>query len=162
MAAIIGNGDTMDAAQDSFISSTYWTEGIGPAAALATIRKLQVHDVPVHLAEIGTMVSSGWHDLTKKHDLPFHVGGRPQPPLLKIDHPQATALATIMTTLMLDYGFLASLRFYPMFAHTEFHVHRYLESLDCVFEEMAEAIRKNDIDQRLQTPVKHTGFTRLN
>ena len=39
MAAIIGKGSVMDAAQKTFISSTYWTERIGPAAALATIRK---------------------------------------------------------------------------------------------------------------------------
>ena len=39
MAAIIGNCNVMEAAQDTFISSTYWTERTGPVAALATIRK---------------------------------------------------------------------------------------------------------------------------
>ncbi|HOF42835.1 MAG TPA: aminotransferase class III-fold pyridoxal phosphate-dependent enzyme, partial [Candidatus Moranbacteria bacterium] len=40
MAAILGKSQVMRAAQDSFISSTYWTERIGPAAALATIKKM--------------------------------------------------------------------------------------------------------------------------
>src|SRR5262249_9653500 len=38
MAAVIGRKRIMDAVQRSFISSTYWTEGVGPAAGLATIR----------------------------------------------------------------------------------------------------------------------------
>src|SRR5690606_26455486 len=41
MAAILGKRAVMDAAQRTFVSSTYWTEGIGPAAAIATIKKLR-------------------------------------------------------------------------------------------------------------------------
>ncbi len=54
MAAIIGRAKAMQAAQESFISSTYWTEGVGPTAALATIRKMQQVDVPTHVAAIGS------------------------------------------------------------------------------------------------------------
>ena len=39
MAAIIGKGDVMEVVQDTFISSTYWTERVGPTAALATDKK---------------------------------------------------------------------------------------------------------------------------
>ncbi|MDC0937009.1 aminotransferase class III-fold pyridoxal phosphate-dependent enzyme, partial [Pirellulales bacterium] len=46
MAAILGVRTVMQAAQESFISSTMWTDGVGPAAALATLRKFQQHDVP--------------------------------------------------------------------------------------------------------------------
>src|SRR5205823_11104627 len=53
MAAIIGKSDVMEAAQRTFISSTYWTERIGPTAALATIRKHRAHDVASHLIRIG-------------------------------------------------------------------------------------------------------------
>ncbi|MGH9345269.1 MAG: aminotransferase class III-fold pyridoxal phosphate-dependent enzyme, partial [Terriglobia bacterium] len=49
MAAVIGKGSVMQAAQESFISSTYWTERIGPAAALATIRKHRRCDVSKQL-----------------------------------------------------------------------------------------------------------------
>ncbi|TWT60766.1 3-aminobutyryl-CoA aminotransferase [Rubinisphaera italica] len=41
MAAVIGNDETMSAAQKSFISSAYWTEGIGPAAAVAAVSKMK-------------------------------------------------------------------------------------------------------------------------
>ena len=54
IGAIIGNRDTMQAAQSSFISSTFWTEGVGPAAAVACVRKMMKHDVPSHLKQIGS------------------------------------------------------------------------------------------------------------
>ena len=39
MAAVIGTVAAMSGANGSFISSTYWTESVGPVAALATLRK---------------------------------------------------------------------------------------------------------------------------
>ncbi|MGZ7068533.1 MAG: aminotransferase class III-fold pyridoxal phosphate-dependent enzyme [Methanobacterium sp.] len=46
MAAIIGKHDVMNASQDSFISSTYWTERIGPTASIATINKMKEKNMP--------------------------------------------------------------------------------------------------------------------
>ena len=43
----------MEAAQTSFISSTMWTERIGPTAALATIKKHQNVDASRHLQAVG-------------------------------------------------------------------------------------------------------------
>jgi len=63
MAAIIGRRRVMDAAQNSFISSTYWTEGVGPAAALATIRKLRDVGIAVHTSRIGGLMRDGWKGL---------------------------------------------------------------------------------------------------
>lgn len=41
MAAIIGTEKAMNSAHESFISSTYWTERVGPAAALAVLKKME-------------------------------------------------------------------------------------------------------------------------
>ena len=37
IAAVVGRGDIMEAAQGSWISSTFWTDRIGPTAALAAL-----------------------------------------------------------------------------------------------------------------------------
>ena len=60
MGAIIGNAATMEAAQTSFISSAYWTEGIGPAASVACIEKMKKLDLPSHLKKIGQYFLFGW------------------------------------------------------------------------------------------------------
>ena len=41
ITAVVGTRNTMEAAQKSFISSTFWTERIGPAAALKTLEVMK-------------------------------------------------------------------------------------------------------------------------
>jgi len=161
IGAVMGKAETMEAAQRSFISSTFWTEGVGPAAALACVRKMRRIDVPAHLARIGSLVRTGWAELGAKHGLPVKVGGRPGMNLLAFDHPESAALLTLMTARMLKRGFFATGGFNPMFAHEPHHVALYLAALDKVFAELAEAIAKSDIASRIGGPVKHTGFARL-
>ena len=161
IGAVIGTAEVMQAAQSSFISSTFWTEAIGPAAALACVRKLQRVDVPAHLARIGNQVTEGWRSLGEKHQLPLLFPGRPHAALLGFNHPQAAALTTLMTARMLKHGYLACGAFNAMLAHQPRHVDAYLGALDEVFAELAEAIKSDDIESRIGGPVKHSGFARL-
>jgi len=161
MGAVIGNEDTMAAAQESFISSAYWTEGVGPAAGVATIKKLMRIDVPAHLRHIGQRVLDGWTKLGAEHKLPVKAGGRPEMTVLAFDHAKQPALLTLMTARMLAKGFLAAAPFNPMLAHEDRHVDAYLAALDGVFGEMALGLKKDDLETRIGGPVKHTGFARL-
>ena len=56
IAAMIGTGAVMRASQDSFISSTNWTERVGPTAALAVLEKHERLDVSSRLMELGSQV----------------------------------------------------------------------------------------------------------
>ncbi len=161
IAAVVGRGNVMDAAQDSFISSTYWTEGVGPAAALATIRKMQRIDVRAHIARIGTMLRGGIIELAQKHGLPLSSFGPPPLPCFKFEHPDNMAMQTLFTARMLDCGILANFAVSICLAHTEEHVRQYLHSADEVFAELAEALKKNDVEHRIGSPVRHAGFARL-
>jgi glutamate-1-semialdehyde 2,1-aminomutase len=161
MGAVIGRAKFMQAAQDSFISSTYWTEGVGPAAAVAAVKKMMRIDVPAHLARLGTRVMDGWRTLGSKHGLPVSVSGRPASCSLSFLHPQSAALLTLLTTRMLDHGFLAGASCSLTLGHDLHVVERYLDALDEVFAELAAAIRADDVIARLAGPVKHSTFTRL-
>jgi len=145
----------------SFISSTFWTEGVGPAAAVACIEKMMDHDVPSHLNEIGSLVVEGWQELGRKHNLPVKTPGRPELALLAFDHPEAAALTTLMTVRMLARGYLAAGGFNATLAHQPRHVTAYLEALDEVFMELKGAIRSGNVSKQIGGPVKHSGFTRL-
>jgi len=161
MGAVIGRASVMQAAQNAFISSTYWTEGIGPAAGVAAVKKMMRINVPDHLARLGTVVIEGWRRLGAKHGLPLTISGRPSSCSLNFAHPQNAALLTLLTTLMLREGFLASSTCSLTLAHELHHVERYLEALDRVFAKLAAAIAAGDVTTRLAGPVKHAAFTRL-
>ncbi|MFM2004308.1 MAG: 3-aminobutyryl-CoA aminotransferase [Planctomycetota bacterium] len=164
MAAIIGRQRYMDAAQGSFISSTYWTEAVGPTAALATIRKLRDVRIAEHTARIGGMMRDGWKRLGQRYDVPVKVTGHPALLYLGFDHEQAAAIGTLVTSRMLPRGFLTGGGFYPSYAHKEHHLEAYFEAIEPIFAELADSIRLGDVKQRLQSlgvPVRHTGFARL-
>src|SRR4029079_10048440 len=160
-AAIIGRSRVMQAAHDSFISSTYWTEGIGPVAALATIRKLQKLDVPAHIHRIGKRLRDGVRQLGEQHGVAVKLAGHPQLTTIAFDHPQNDALTTLLTVRMLAHGILSGSSFYPTLAHQDAHVDRFLAAAEIVFVELAEAIHCNDAESRIGGPVKHSSFKRL-
>lgn len=161
IGAIIGRASVMEAAQSSFISSTYWTEAVGPTAAVATVRKLSRVDAPGHAFRLGTRFREGWLKLGTTHGVPVRVAGLPAITTFGFEHPNAAALGTLFTTRMLDRGFLVGSGFYPSLAHEERHVDACLAAANEVFPEIADAIRSGNIELRLDGPIRHTGFARL-
>jgi len=161
MAAIIGKSNVMETAQDSFISSTYWTERIGPVAALATIKKLKRDSVPEHLVGIGKKVQEGWGKLSKKYDFNIKVSGINPLGHFSFEYDNPLVLKTLFTQLMLEKGFFATNSFYASYAHKNEHVKKYLERADEVFDFISKTIKVGDTKKYLKGPVCHAGFRRL-
>jgi glutamate-1-semialdehyde 2,1-aminomutase len=162
MGAILGREDVMQAAQTSFISSTYWTEAIGPTAALATLRKMKAVDLPSHVTRVGRRCLDGVQERIKRHGLKAHAGGLPVLQHFAFDYGDSSrAVSTLMTQLMLERGFLATGGFYPTYAHTEAIVDAYLEALDESFAIIKDAVDADKILTNLKGPIAHNGFQRL-
>ncbi len=162
MAAIIGREEVMQATQKTFISSTYWTEKIGPTAALATIRKMRKNNVPKHLKKIGALIGDGWKKLAKKNDLDIFVTGPESLITFSFNYGEnSQILKTFFTQEMLRLGYLASGSVYVSYAHKESHVIEYLKAVDKTFSVIKKAINNKSIHKLLTGPVAHSGFRRL-
>jgi glutamate-1-semialdehyde 2,1-aminomutase len=161
MAAVIGRRTVMDAAQRSFISSTSWTEKIGPAAALAMIRKHRARNVAQHLIAVGERVQAGWRSAAESAGLPVAIGGIAPLSHFSVKGEDSAALMTLFTRRMLGLGFLASGQLYASYAHEPHHVDRYLTAVGEVFAGLARAAADGDIARHLGGPIKHSGFQRL-
>lgn len=161
MAAVIGRRNVMEAAQTSFISSTYWTDRIGPVAALATIRKMIKYNVFDHLKTNGRKIKALWTELAQKHDLKIHVGGMDPLVHFSFDYDNPLTLKTLYTQLMLERGFLATTAYYASYAHKEEHINKYFNATDESFLIISDAIKSGISDKLLKGPVCHSGFKRL-
>ena len=75
ISAVIGKSEIMEYAQSSFISSTFWTERIGPVAALKTIEIMERDSVPGQLTETGEYIKKCWSQLAEKYDLEVQIYG---------------------------------------------------------------------------------------
>lgn len=162
IAAVIGNTSTMQAAQETFISSTYWTERIGPTAALATIAKFQKANVADHLTRLGELVTTGWKELAVKHGLKIQITGA----MKAIAHfsflsEYHTQMKAFFIQKMLEKGFLASTLYYAMYVHTEMHINRYLEAVDQAFYDLANTLQTGNLSSKLHGKPSAMGFQRI-
>ncbi|HIA13046.1 MAG TPA: aminotransferase class III-fold pyridoxal phosphate-dependent enzyme, partial [Flavobacteriales bacterium] len=112
IGAVVGKQSVMDTVQETFISSTYWTERIGPTAALACIKKHREVDAGSYLMTIGEQVQQGWKQCGEQNDLSIHVGGIPPLSHFVFEDEDALTIKALFVQLMLEKGFLASNIFY--------------------------------------------------
>jgi glutamate-1-semialdehyde 2,1-aminomutase len=161
MGVVLGRKDVMQAAQDSFISSTHWTERIGPTAALATIRKHRELNVASHLMNYGTDIQNLWKRAADSCGLKIHVGGIPPLSHFSFEYPNGQAMMTLFVQMMLDHNILASNRFYASFAHNDQHMEKYRLAVYEVFPSIKQALQDDLIEKKLKGDIAHAGFQRL-
>ena len=163
VAAVIGTREAMDGAQDSFISSTYWTERVGSVAALATLRKMQQTDVPGHVERMGQQVIDMWRKHIDALSLPVMIDDSCYRcfPSFSFDHELDAELHLLFVQEMLARGFLAKKMIYLTLAHNENNLAAYEQAVEEVFGVVADALEKGDVPQRLKGPVAMRGFGRL-
>lgn len=162
ITAIIGKRSVMEAAQTTFISSTFWTERIGPAAALITLEVMEKTKSWEKITETGLNIRKGWQDLAEKHDIKIEHWGLPALAGYTIVGENALAYKTLITQEMLAKGYLATNTTYACTEHTSEILNGFFEALDPVFGMIKECEEGRDIKTLLHSPVCHGGFKRLN
>ena len=162
ITATIGKREIMEAAQSTFISSTFWTERIGPTAGLKTLEIMEREKSWERITKIGKEVGNRWQGLAQKHDIPLEISGLPALVNFTIPVENWIKYKTFITQEMLNKGFLATNSVYVCTEHTENIVDEYFEILDPIFATIAECEDSKNIDDLLQGPVCHSGFKRLN
>ena len=162
ITSIIGRRSVMEAAQNTFISSTFWTERIGPAAAIKTLEVMERERSWEKVTAIGTELRRCWHDLASNYGLSISHNGLPALAGFSFDSSKALEYKTLITQEMLKKGFLAATSCYISLAHTQDVIDSYLEALDSVFKLIAECESGRPVEELLDGPVCHGGFKRLN
>lgn len=162
ITAIIGRKEVMEAAQKTFISSTFWTERIGPTAALATLKVMERERSWEVITQTGKIITQGWKSLGEKYDLPVQTAGLPALTSFSIQSENWLAYKTFITQEMLKKGILASNSVYVSIAHHAIHVERYFEELDRIFHKIKTFETGASVYDFLEGPVSHGGFKRLN
>jgi glutamate-1-semialdehyde 2,1-aminomutase len=163
LTAIVGKKSVMEAAQTSFISSTFWTERIGPTAALATLKVMEEIKSWDIITSKGKKVQLGWESLALSNGLEIDVAGIPALSAYSFKSEHALAYKTLVTQEMLKKNILASTSFYASIAHDDEFIDRYLEELDKVFSIINKCENQElKIESLLKGPICHSGFKRLN
>ena len=163
ITAVIGKNEVMKSANDSFISSTFWTERIGSVAALKTLEVMEKTKsweiLPVH----GQSVSEGWLRIGIKHGIDFSIFGINSMIKFKLNSSSNQIFKTFLTQEMLKEGYLAGTQFNASTAHNPLIIGAYLEVLESVIGKYCKAINEGtDLPSLINGPIATTEFKRLN
>ncbi len=158
--SIIGRTEVMQAAQTTFISSTFWTERIGPTAALATLAAMEQEDAPARVHQIGVKVQRRWQETATAAGLDITVGGLPALANYTVTGLDPLLVKTYVTKRLLDQGFLGGMSVYASIAHTDAVLDQYFEAVAIVMGELAQ-LDDARLLALLPDGVAQAGFARL-
>ena len=162
VTAVLGKREVMQAAEKSFISSTFWTERIGSSAALATLKAMDKEKSWEKITSMGEEINKEWIKLSQEYELPITISGLTALTTFTFKSKNALAYKTLITQEMLKKGYLAATAVYVCTAHTPEIIKTYLENLKPLFQTIKECEEGRDIMTLLEGPIAHGGFKRLN
>ncbi|MHB1126564.1 MAG: aminotransferase class III-fold pyridoxal phosphate-dependent enzyme [Bacillota bacterium] len=161
IAAIIGRKEVMDWAQNSFISSTFWTERLGFVAALATLNKMEKCKVQQELIYYGQRLNEGWKNLAQTYDIEIEISGIPPLTHLSFKQNNHLEIQTLYTQEMLEKGYLLGASVYATYAYTDEIIDKFIEDSEPVFKIIKQAIGSCNVKSYLKGETIHAGFKRL-
>jgi len=162
ITATIGRREVMEAAQSTFISSTFWTERIGPTAALKTLEVMEREKSWEKITTTGHDIRLRLQQLAGKHSLNLEHWGLPALTGFTIKSEQSLAYKTLITQELLSKGYLTGNSVYVCTEHTPDVLDGFFEALEPVFGLIRECEQGRDVMSLLNSPLCHAGFKRLN
>lgn len=159
ISAIIGRKKIMQVAQETFISSTMWTDRLGFIAANTTLKKLKQLNINKKISNYGKIIKKGWSEIAKKNNIKIGISGQDCIPYLRFDYPNSQEIMTYFTQEMLKKGFLAGGQVATSYAYNQKIINKYLKTVDIVFGNIRRCLEADKFP--LMGEIKHSTFKRL-
>ena len=160
ITAVSGKASIMKRAENSFISSTFWTDKIGYVAALETLKKMKKIKSWEKILLNSNYLEKKWLVLAKKYNLNISLSGFKALPsfIFKKDH---SVLKTFISQEMLKKNILATNLVFLNIHHTKKIIDIYINELNKIFKVISQK-DKSQIKSLMNGPICKTGFKRNN
>jgi glutamate-1-semialdehyde 2,1-aminomutase len=153
MGAVAGRREVMQIAGELFISSTYWSDAVGLAAALTTVRELRRRDALARVGELGERFRERLAAAAAAHGLAMRAEGLPQQLAIVLDERYGAArrqIKDLYVQEMTRRGFFTSLGISLSAAHTPADLDTIEAAWGEVLPLLAAAIEAGDLASRLE------------
>ncbi len=162
ITAVLGKDEIMDKEKETFISSTFWTESIGPTAALKTLELMETQKTWVKITKIGKYVIKNWIKIAKRNSIKIQIKGIPALCSFEFKSKDNNLYKNLITQEMLKKGFLASNIIYISTSHKKSILKKYFKILNDIFKVISKCEKGEDIHIYLNNKVSEKKFSRLN
>jgi len=157
--AILGKEEVMQYANSTFISSTFWTERIGYAAALETLNVMNKIKSWKIITQMGRKIKRNWKILSDKYNLNLIIEGLDALPRFDFPGIQNLYLKTYITQEFLKKNILASNTIYLCVEHDNKIIKNYFEVLEEIFLKISKFVKSNDNSEiLLDGPISIAGI----
>jgi len=136
ITAVIGKKEFMKFAQQTFISSTFWTERIGPTAGIATLSQMEKVKSWEIISKTGKRLKTNIKKIATRNKLNIEFTGLDALINFKFNHSNHNIFTKFITNEMLKRKFLAKNSIYVSVSHTHELIEQYLNNLDEVFYQL--------------------------
>ena len=120
----------MEAAQRLFISSTFWTERIGPSAAIASLEIMKKERSWERISSIiGEIIQKNWKLISERQKVGIKIQGIPALSTFTFEHSDHLKFKTFLSQELLN-GYLGTTAFYSIVSHSDKILVRYFQVLE--------------------------------
>jgi glutamate-1-semialdehyde 2,1-aminomutase len=138
ITAVLGREEIMTSIEQTFMSSTFWTERIGSVAALKTIELMKEINSPKIVLEKSEIIQKNWKNIFENHKLKFSITGIDSISKFNFDDYDEVLVKRYLTQEFLKNGFIGSNIFYVSISHTEEILLDYFTELNRIVENLSK------------------------
>jgi glutamate-1-semialdehyde 2,1-aminomutase len=161
MSALLGRKKIMKSFTSTFISSTYWGDKIGPAAAIATINFMKKKKVGEKIKKLGNELKNVLINAAKRSNLEIVITGRPSLLSYRLNVPNWPLALTFIIIAMLKKGILSNDRIYANYCHTPIAIKKFEIAINKTFKELSKKIDNGKLKEAVPMGVKKMGFNKV-
>ncbi len=133
ISVILGKKKIMNASSKTFISSTFWSENSGIAAAIKTLELMKKKKTWKIIKQKGLFIKKEILKLSKKHDLDLSITGLDALPKIEFKKNVNNDYCNFICYEMLKNKFLFKNTVYLSIAHNDKVIQKFLNILDKIF-----------------------------
>jgi len=157
--AVIGRRAVMEHANHSFISSTFWTERVGPSAALETLKIMEKNKSWNEITMIGKNIKKQIRYIASLHKLDLQIEGIDAIPNFYFNSNNNMKYKTLITQEMLKKKILASNLIFCSISHKDKVLKKYFNTLEGIFSKISKVEKgQKDITDYLKSPIAMSGM----
>ena len=163
MGAVVGSREVMEPAAQMFISSSYWSDNIGLAASVTTIRELERRDSAVRFKEIGESLAVALGEAIDSVGISARVKGIYTNPAITIDLPDEALRPKVNTLFIQEMsrrGVFCPLNFKATLAHTDEDIRQTAEAAEASLRVVMRAL-EGELEELLVADPRREPFRRL-
>jgi len=159
ITVLAGKSRILNESYNTFISSTYWSERVGPTAALASINEMERIKSWKLITQKGKYIKNKIFNLSKKYKINLKLNDSISIINFKIfgkyDH---VVYKNFISQEMLKKNFICNDTIYISVAHTKKIINKYLKELETIFKKISVYEKNEELFVKLEQDISNIEF----